>query len=179
MLVGPVGSSEPTGRVQPAIVSDNHRAPVRKRYRSPWLQSWRVEVRERVLRERVLGLSAVWPSGSGRMASGIWPCGLWTLAAWRYLISHARLGLRSNQGRMVCNLPGPCPTPVPEPQWCPMCPHPAGLRLPFWRAFMVLSLHWWLRATSHGGRRRKCDVRYWIQHVVRWARQPDRKRFRD
>ena len=65
-----MGSSEPTGRVQPAIVSDNHRAPVRKRYRAPWLQSWRPE-----LRERVLGLSAVWPSGcasvsseSGRMA---------------------------------------------------------------------------------------------------------------
>ena len=87
------GLGEPAGRVQPAIVSDNHRAPVRKRYRAPWLQSWRVELRERVLRERVLGLSAVWPLGcasvsseSGRMASGIWPCGLWTLAAWRFLI---------------------------------------------------------------------------------------------
>ena len=29
MFVGPVGSFEPTGRVRPAIVSDNHRAPVR------------------------------------------------------------------------------------------------------------------------------------------------------
>ena len=45
-------------------------------------------VRVRVLdvRVRVLGLSAVWPWVSGRMASGIWPCGLWTLAAWRFLI---------------------------------------------------------------------------------------------
>ena len=46
-------------------------------------------MRERVLssmRERVLGLSAVWPSVSGRMAFGIWPYGLWTLAAWRGLI---------------------------------------------------------------------------------------------
>ena len=74
-----------------------------------WSQSWRVGLspglggpsvalgplrvgewmRERVLgsmRERVLGLSAVWPSVSGRMAFGIWPYGLWTLAAWRCLI---------------------------------------------------------------------------------------------
>ena len=50
-----MGSYEPTGRVQPAIVSDHHRAPVWKQYRAPWLQSWRVELRERVLRERVLG----------------------------------------------------------------------------------------------------------------------------
>jgi len=99
---------------------------------------------------------AVWPLESGRVASGLSPRGVSSFV-------HARLGVKGNQGRMVCNLPGPCPTPVPEPQWCPMCPHPAGLRLPFWRAFMVLSLHWWRRATSHGGRRRKCDVRYWIR----------------
>ena len=80
------GLGEPAGRVQPVIVSDPHSAPVRNRYRAPCSQSWRVELRERVLRERVLGLSAVWPSGSGRMASGIWSCGLWTLAAWRFLI---------------------------------------------------------------------------------------------
>ena len=91
VLVGPAFSHEPTGRVQPAIVSDHHRAPVWKQYRAPWLPSWRAEMRERVLRERVFGLSAVWPSGSGRMASGIWPCGLWTLAVWRFLILHARL----------------------------------------------------------------------------------------
>ena len=94
VLVGPAGSCEPTGRVQPAIVSDNHRDTVWKQYRAPWLQSWRVEMRERVVRERVVrervsGLSAVWPSDSGRMASGIWPCGLWTLAVWRFLILHA------------------------------------------------------------------------------------------
>ena len=83
---GAGGLGEPAGRVQPVTVSDPHSAPVRKRYRAPCSQSWRVELRERVLRERVLGLSAVWPSVSGRMASGIWPCGLWTLAAWRGLI---------------------------------------------------------------------------------------------
>ena len=61
------------------------------------------------LRERVLGVSAVWPSVSGRMAFGIWPCGLWTLAAWRGLILHARSGAPVTQGGMVCNPPGPCP----------------------------------------------------------------------
>ena len=93
------GLDEPAGRVQPAIVSDHHSAPVRKRYRAPWSQSWRVglrqglggpsvrlgplrvgeSMRERVLgsmRERVLGLSAVWPLVSGRMASGLSPRGV-------------------------------------------------------------------------------------------------------
>ena len=103
---GAGGLGGPAGQVQSAIVSntnqcDQHSAPVRKRYRAPWSQSWRVELRAGLggptirlgplrvgesMRERVLGLSAVWPSGSGRMASGIWPCGLWTLAAWRCLI---------------------------------------------------------------------------------------------
>ena len=93
------------------------------------------------VRVRVLACAGV-SSESGRMASGVWPCGLWTLAAWRCLILHARLGLRTLQGRMVCNLPGACPTPVPDPHWCPVCPHPAGLRLPFWRAFTGLSFQW-------------------------------------
>ena len=97
-------------------------------------------VRVRVLGVWPYGLSS--PSVSGRMASGVWPCGLWTLAAWRGLNLHARLGLRTLQGRMVCNLPGACPTPVPDPHWCPVCPHPAGLRLPFWRAFTGLSFQW-------------------------------------
>ena len=35
VLVGPAGSYEPTGRVQPAIVSDDHRAPVWKQYPDP------------------------------------------------------------------------------------------------------------------------------------------------
>ena len=34
VLVGPAGS-EPTGRVQPAIVSGNHRETVWKQYRTP------------------------------------------------------------------------------------------------------------------------------------------------
>ena len=89
-------------------------------------------------------------SESRRMAFGIWPRGLWNLAVWpldsrRVAFPHFTrlgLGLRTLQGRMVCNLPGPCPTPVPNLQWCPMCPHPAGLRLPSWRALMVLPFHW-------------------------------------
>ena len=121
----------------------------------------RERVREGRVRERVLG---IWPCGlsspsvSGRMASGFWPCGLWTLAAWRGLNLHARLGLRTLQGRMVCNLPGACPTPVPDPHWCPVCPHPAGLRLPFWRAFTVLSFQWRRRATAASGANATCGL---------------------
>ena len=100
---GAGGLGGPAGRVQSAIVSntnqcDQHSAPVRKRYRAPWSQSWRVglrsglggppvrlgplrvgeSMRERVLgsmRERVLGISpygvwhlAVWPLDSRRVA---------------------------------------------------------------------------------------------------------------
>ena len=35
VLVGPVGSCGPTGIVQPAIVSENHRDTVWKQYRAP------------------------------------------------------------------------------------------------------------------------------------------------
>ena len=103
---------------------------------------------------------AVWPLDSGRVASGLSPHGVASFV-------HP-LGWGSGETRVEWSAiyPVPAPIPVPEPQWCPMCLHPAGLRLPSWRAFMVLSLHWWLRATSHGGRRRKCDVRYWIRQSV-------------
>ena len=62
-------------------------------------------MRERVLgsmRERVLGLSAVWPSVSGRMAFGLSPRGVASFV-------HARLGCRGNQGSMVSKLPSPGP----------------------------------------------------------------------
>ena len=157
---------------------DQHSAPVRKRYRAPWSQSWCVglcpglggpsvrlgplrvgeSMRERVLssmRERVLGLSAVWPSVSGRMAFGIWPCGLWTLAAWRGLI-------------------------------CARCPCPNGAL--WWLAsartkrptmgFSLIGALPGLGQRQQGGR--ECAVRSsWIQRALGWARQPDRKRFRD
>ena len=47
---GAGGLGGPAGQVQSAIVSntnqcDQHSAPVRKRYRAPWSQSWRVELR--------------------------------------------------------------------------------------------------------------------------------------
>ena len=72
------------------------------------------------MRERVIEIS--WDSGC--MASGIWPCGLWTLAAWRGLILHARLGCRGNRVAWSASYPVPDPIPVPDPQRCPMCPHP-------------------------------------------------------
>ena len=51
------------------------------------------------------------PRTLGRVAVGIWPYGLWTLAAWRGLIcASSRLGVRGYQGRMVSNLPSPCPS---------------------------------------------------------------------
>ena len=99
-------------------------------------------MRERVLgsmRERVLGLSAVWPSVSGRMASGIWPCGLWTLAAWRCLILHARSGAPDDQGRMVFNLPGPCPPTCSRPLVVPHVPSPRRVEIAFVAGFMVVS----------------------------------------
>ena len=101
---GAGGLGGPAGRVQSVTAAntnqcDQHSAPVRKRYRAPWSQSWRVglcpglggpsvrlgplrvgeSMRERVLglmRERVLGFSAVWPLVSGRMASGLSPRGV-------------------------------------------------------------------------------------------------------
>ena len=115
------------------------RSKLARAHAGPQPGEWRNE-HERVCARACLCASV--SSESGRMASGVWPCGLWTLAAWRGLNLHARLGLRTLQGRMVCNLPGACPTPVPDPHWCPVCPHPAGLRLPFWRAFTGLSFQW-------------------------------------
>ena len=76
--------------------------------RAPWSQSWRVGLSPGLggpsvrlgplrvgesMRERVLGLSAVWPLLAracsrtlGRVAVGVWPYVIWTLAAWRCLI---------------------------------------------------------------------------------------------
>ena len=64
------------------------------------------------MRERVLGLSAVWPLGAracsrtlGRVAVGVWPYGLWYLAVWP-------LDSRRVAWPHLCTLP--------VPQWCPM-----------------------------------------------------------
>ena len=46
---------------------------------------------------------AVWPLESGRVASGLSPRGVASFV-------HARLGVRGYQGRMVSNLPSPCPS---------------------------------------------------------------------
>ena len=72
---------------------------------------------------------------------------------------HARLELRRSGVEWSAIYPVPAPTPVPDPQWCPVCPHPAGLRLPFWRASRCSPSTGGigLRATAAGGR--ECAVR--------------------
>ena len=95
-------------------------------------------MRERVLgsmRERVLGISpygvwnlAVWPLESGRVASGLSPRGVSSFV-------HARLGVRGNQGRMVCNLPSPCPHTCSRPPVVPHVPSPRGVEIAFLAGF--------------------------------------------
>ena len=90
------------------------------------------------IRDRVLGISDVWPSDSGRMASGIWPYGLWTLAAWRGLIC-----ARS-----------------PVPQWCPLVVNPCGDARPT-MGFSLIGALAGLDQRRQGGR--ECAVRFSIQ----------------
>ena len=101
MLVRSVGSFEPSGRVQPAIVSQ-----------CSGLEAVPGTVVTELACASVSSvLCASVSSESRRMAFGIWPCGLWTLAAWRGLFcASSRLGVRGYQGRMVSNLPSPCPS---------------------------------------------------------------------
>ena len=82
----------------------------------------------RFLGRMAVGISAGWPLDSRRVA-------------WPHLCT---LGWGAGETRVAwsASYPVPDPIPVPDPQWCPMCPHPAGLRLPSWRALMVLTFHW-------------------------------------
>ena len=70
---------------------------------------------------------AVWPLGSGRVASGLSPRGVASF----YTLGR---GLRMTRVEWSSIYPVPAPLPVLDPQQCPTCPHPAGLRLPSWRA---------------------------------------------
>ena len=89
---------------------------------------------------------AVWPLEPGRMASGLSPRGVASFV-------HARSGAPVDRGRMVCNLPGPCPHTCSRPPVVPHVPSPRGVAIAFLAGFHgALSLHWWRRATSHGGR---------------------------
>ena len=90
------------------------------------------------------GYLAVWPLVSGRVASGLSPRGVSSFV-------HARLGIRGNQGRMVSNLPSLCPHTCSRPPVVPHVPSPRRVEIAFLAGFVVLSLYWRCRATSHGG----------------------------
>ena len=132
------------------------------------------------IRERVLGLSAVWPSGCASVSSASRPCGRRVLAVWplesgrvasgfspRGVASFYTLGrgLRTTRVEWSSIYPVPAPLPVPDPQQCPTCPHPAGLRLPSWRAsWCSLSAGGAeLRVTAASGANATCGQR------IRWG----------
>ena len=147
---------------------DQHSAPVRKRHRGvevTELACWSISGPRRAvgrtrtaegqqvdaracprtlgrvaadMRVRVLGVSAEWPSVSGRMAFGIWPCGLWTLAAWRCLICARK----------------------PVPRWCPMVVNPCGDARPTMGSSLIGCLSG-LNQRRQGGP--DSVVRFWIQ----------------
>ena len=71
---------------------------------------------------------AVWPLGSGRVASGLSPRGVASFV-------HARSGAPDDQGRTVCNLPGPCPPTCSRPPVVPHVPSPRGVAIAFLAGF--------------------------------------------
>ena len=118
------------------------------------------------------GLSAVWPSG----ISAVWPSGLSPRGAASFV--HARLGAKGYQGRMVVNLPSPCPPT------CHRCPegdlgglaaavYPTGLCLS--PCLLSLGAFPAFEPRRQGGR--ECAVRSRIQQS-RGGTDSDRKRFR-
>ena len=165
--------------------------------RAPWSQSWRVGLSPGLggpsvalgplrvgewMRERVLGLSAVWPLICASVSSESRPCGRRCLAVWPLVSGrvasglsprgvasfvHARLGVRGYQGRMVSNLPSPCPST------CYRCPDGAL----WWLAsaktkrptmgFSLIGALPGLNQRRQGGR--ECAVRFWIQLGWGWG----------
>ena len=106
------------------------------------------------------GLSPYGVVVSGRMASGLSPYGVASFV-------HARLGVRGYQGRMVSNLPSPCPST------CYRCPDGALWWLASARTkrptmgFSLIGALPAFEPRRQGGR--ECAVRYWIQHALGWA----------
>ena len=121
------------------------------------------------VRVRVSRTLAVWRSGSRRMAFGFSPYGVSSFV-------HARLGVRGYQGRMVSNLPSPCPST------CYRCPDGALWWLASARTkrptmgFSLIGALPGLGQRRQGGR--ECAVRSsWIRQG-RGVTVSDRKRFR-
>ena len=111
------------------------------------------------MRERVLGLSAVWPLVCASVSSDSRPCGRWTLAVWP-------LDSRRVAWPHLCTLP--------VPQWCPMVVNPCGDARPT-MGFSLIGALPGLDQRRQGGR--ECAVRFWIQ--LGWGRGVTvRKRYR-
>ena len=121
-----------------------------------WSQSWRVGLSPGLggpsvalgplrvgewMRERVLGLSAVWPLVCASVSSDSRPCGRWTLAVWP-------LDSRRVAWPHLCTLP--------VPQWCPMVVNPCGDARPTTGALLIGCLSG-LNQRRQGGR--ECAVR--------------------
>ena len=103
------------------------------------------------MRERVLGLSAVWPLVCASVSSDSRPCGRWYLAVWP-------LDSRRVAWPHLCTLP--------VPQWCPMVVNPCGDARPT-MGFSLIGALPGLDQRRQGGR--ECAVRFWIQLGWGWG----------
>ena len=142
-----------------------------------WSQSWRVGLSPGLggpsvalgplrvgewMRERVLGLSAVWPLVCASVSSDSRPCGRWTLAVWP-------LDSRRVAWPHLCTLP--------VPQWCPMVVSLCEDNTTIHGLLSYRGLSG-LRATAAGRSRMRRAV-ILDSASLGGARQRDRKRFPD
>ena len=82
-----------------------------------------------------VGVSAGWPSVSGRMASGLSPRGVASF----YTLGR---GLRSTRVEWSAIYPVPTPHLFPNSSGAPRALTPAGVEIAFLAGFVVLPLHW-------------------------------------
>ena len=185
---GAGGLGGPAGRVQSAIVSntnqcDQHSAPVRKRYRAPWSQSWRVGLRSglggppvglgplRVEESiRLTGAGAQWLALPPTMTARACPRTLGRVAV---DVRERILGVSPYGVRVLAVWPldsrrvaWPHLCTLPVPQWCPMVVNPCGDARPT-MGFSLIGALPGLDQRRQGGR--ECAVRFWIQLGWGWG----------